>query len=261
MACRDTDKAREIRHQLIQETSNVNITVESLDLNSLTSTKAFAERVLTTKKTIYALVNNAGIFFNRPALTEDGFDQTFQTNYLGPYLLTLLLLPTLRANPDGGRIINLLSQSHLKPIQFPNSDLYHTFEDTSQNRFAAYEYSKFYLALFSNRLNRILQNSRVTVHCVDPGNVETNIYREFPPLANPLLFALQKPIRLVCIKTAYEGAQSVIHALLVATPPFYIVNLRECRNVHFRVFDPSLSDIIWLTSRKMCSKHLTTTFI
>lgn len=231
--------------------------MESVDLASFASTKAFADRIIASQKTVYALINNAGIFYQPPGLTADGIDITFQTNYLGPFLLTLLLLPALRANGAGARIINLSSKAHLAPTEFNTSDPHQAYEDTCQNRFAAYQFSKFYLVLFANRLNRILQNSKVSVHCVDPGNVETNIFRTFPPLANPLLFALQKPIRLFCIKTPIEGAQSIVHALLATAPSFYITNLCESRDVHYRAFDPCLAEALWLTSRKLCAGHLT----
>lgn len=257
LACRDIAKAKEIRHRLIQDTYNINISVEYLDLSSFSSTKAFADRIVDSQRTVYALINNAGIFYQSPRVTEDGIDVTFQTNYLGPFLLTLLLLPVLRANATGARIVNVSSQAHLAPTDFKTIDPHQPYEDTCQNRFAAYQYSKFYLVLFANRLNRLLQNSKVTVHCVDPGNVETNIFRTFPPLSNPLLFALQKPIRLICIKTPNEGAQSIVHALLATAPSFYIANLSESRTVHFRAFDPSLAEALWLTSRKLCAGHLT----
>lgn len=207
---------------------------------------------------MYALVNNAGIFYAEPADTDDGIEVTFQTNYLSPFLLTLLLLPALRFNSTGSRVINLSSRAHLNPTVFPKPEFHNRFEDTCDNRMQAYQYSKFYLVLFAQRLSTLLEHSKVTVHCVDPGNAETCIFRTFPPLANRLFFALQWPIRFFVIQTPNEASQSVLHALLVTkSPPFYIENLSASTAIHRRAYDPILSNALWLNSRKLCKNRLT----
>lgn len=258
---RDTSTLKQVQNDLIARTNNSNITIEHLDLQSLSSVAAFAEHINTAGQPIYALVNNAGIFYASPVLTEDNLEATFQTNYVAPFLLTLLLLPSLRrSSPDSARIVNLSSKAHLAVADLPNPQFYKLFEDTPANRFTAYQLSKFYLVLFAYRLNGILKQSGVSVHCVDPGNVETAIYRSFPPLADPWLFALQKPIRLFCIKTPVEGSQGVLHALLHReTPPFYLDHLDESWAVHYRIVDPSLSEALWRTTRMMCQTYLTKT--
>lgn len=54
------------------------------------------------------------------------------------------------------------------------------------------------------------------VNAVNPGNVETNIYRNYRPLSTWWLYALQWPIRLVIIKSPYQGAQTLLHSLLTS---------------------------------------------
>lgn len=54
------------------------------------------------------------------------------------------------------------------------------------------------------------------MNAVNPGNVETNIYRYFPPLANPFFYALQWPIRRLLVKNSRQGAQTSLHALLTS---------------------------------------------
>lgn len=73
-------------------------------------------------------------------------------------------------------------------------------------------------------------DSNIIVNAANPGNVETNIYRYFPPLANPFLYALQWPIRLLIIKSSRQGAQTILHALLTSqrsTGQY----LTDCRDV------------------------------
>ena len=67
------------------------------------------------------------------------------------------------------------------------------------------------------------------MNSVDPGNVETRIYRNFPFLSNPILYALQKPIRLLVMKTPWEGAQGILHALLAPS-------LSKTSGKYFRYF-------------------------
>lgn len=59
-------------------------------------------------------------------------------------------------------------------------------------------------------------DTNVIVNAVNPGNVETNIFRHYPSLSNRWLYALQWPIRLVIIKSPRQGAQTLLHALLTS---------------------------------------------
>lgn len=54
------------------------------------------------------------------------------------------------------------------------------------------------------------------MNSVNPGNVETNIFRHFPQLNNTWIFILQLPIRFFIIKSPYFGCQSIIHCLLTS---------------------------------------------
>merc|ERR1711966_539576 len=60
-------------------------------------------------------MNNAGAVNKDLELTKDGVERTFQSNHLGPFLLTSLLFPYL--NRDGARVINVSSIAHesMKP--------------------------------------------------------------------------------------------------------------------------------------------------
>lgn len=200
-------------------------------------------------------MNNAGVFYAKPANTIDGIEVTFQTNYLSSFLLSLLLLPALRKH-SSSRIINVSSRAHLVPTEIPNPEFHQAFEDTSTKRFEAYQYSKFCMTLAAHHLVGVLNNSTVRVHCVDPGNTETSIFRSFPPLADPLFFALQKPIRFFVVKTPHEGIQSILHGLLAVDPPFYIENL-SAGETNQRILYPTLSNTVWQMSRNMCRNYLT----
>lgn len=59
-------------------------------------------------------------------------------------------------------------------------------------------------------------DTNVIVNAANPGNVETNIFRNYPPLSNPWLFALQWPIRCLVVKSPKQGAQTLLHCLLTS---------------------------------------------
>lgn len=195
-----------------------------------------------------------------PKTTADGLERTFQTNYLGPFYLTTSLLPLL--DNTSSRILNVSSLGHLQSDTLCNTDLHCTFLDSPANRFRSYCYSKLCLVSFSWTLSNHLKDtsSPVTVHCVDPGNTETNIYRHFPALSNPFLFYLQKPIRYFLIKTAREGAQGVLHAILKPSPvPFYIQGTRESHQINPLIYDQDKSTQLWRTSWQQCHQSPTQT--
>lgn len=227
-------------------------------MTSFRSISTFAEQISKSNQPVHALINNAGVFYANPENTADGFDVTFQTNYLGVFLLTLLLLPVLKKD-NGARIVNLSSAAHNFVHTYPKLEYHKVFDDCPENRFQAYGYSKFCLVLFSVKLSKLLYNTNVSVHCVDPGNVETNIFHNFPPLAEPWRFYLQKPIRVFVIKRPLEAAQSVLHALLAPEPGFYIKGLEQTEEYNPDVQDLVYAEQLWIESRKACAAHLSST--
>lgn len=78
----------------------------------------------------------------------------------------------------------------------------------------------------------MFSGNSVKVYSADPGNCETKIFRDFPPLSNPIAFALQKPIRYFVIRTPLQGAQTPLHILLndsIKTGSY----LYNCRPIDF----------------------------
>ena len=74
-------------------------TTPARSLRSLRSAQVrrFAEGFLARDERLDVLVHNAGVLTHEREFTPDGLERTFATNVLGPFLLTRLLLPALRA--------------------------------------------------------------------------------------------------------------------------------------------------------------------
>ena len=96
MACRSTDKAQAAREEILRETPDADVTIKALDLGDLTSVHALADEIRSDGKGLDVLVNNAGVMTPpERMLTKDGHELQWGSNFLGPFVLTNLLLPTL----------------------------------------------------------------------------------------------------------------------------------------------------------------------
>lgn len=139
------------------------------DLASLESVRESARAVLTQVDQITLLVNNAGITSTRHRMSRDGFELNFATNYLGPYLLTRLLLDQIAPQ---GRIINVASCAHYKARWNLNTvrDARASYSPTQ-----AYAQSKLANVMHTFALARRLAGTDITANCLHPGVVATNL--------------------------------------------------------------------------------------
>lgn len=180
MACRDLDRGRSLRDQLRRSTNNKEIHVIHCDLASLASVRNCAATFSNEQSQLHLLINNAGMMTTRHRLSEDGVELTFATNYLGPWLLTLLLLDALQS-PAQARIVNVASKVHFSGSLSESElgDL--TVGATGGQRFSgmsAYARSKLANVMFTLSLAERLQSSHaegMTVNCLHPGVIATNI--------------------------------------------------------------------------------------
>ena len=114
MLCRNTALAATVRTEILASAPGAAIGVVPCDLGSLSSVRDAAAQVRRETAGIDLLVNNAGIVSTRHRLSVDGFELTFATNHLGPFLLTELLRAALR---PGGRIVTVASRAPARPAR------------------------------------------------------------------------------------------------------------------------------------------------
>jgi len=98
MACRSSERANEAIETLKKETNKDSITFLQLDTSNLDSVRKYVTAFLEKFDRLDILINNAGMLakFGETTQSKEGFNMTFATNYLGPFLLTRLLIPVLR---------------------------------------------------------------------------------------------------------------------------------------------------------------------
>jgi NAD(P)-dependent dehydrogenase (short-subunit alcohol dehydrogenase family) len=111
MATRNQEKAARAADEIRAESPAASLEVVPLDLASLASVRAAAERILTAHPRVDILVNNAGVMAMPERRTEDGLEMQLGVNHLGHWALTALLMPALLAAP-AARVVSVTSTAH-----------------------------------------------------------------------------------------------------------------------------------------------------
>jgi NAD(P)-dependent dehydrogenase (short-subunit alcohol dehydrogenase family) len=144
-----------------------------LDLASLKSVRACADRLLADGQPFDAIIANAGVMATPFGRTVDGFEVQFGTNYLGHFALIDWIEPLLA---DNGRVVMLSSQAHRVAdvdLDDPN------FERQPYEPFVAYGRSKTATALFAVEFDRRHRDRGIRAASVMPGNSITDLPRHF----------------------------------------------------------------------------------
>src|SRR3954447_627455 len=163
---RDADRLERTAREIRDASGNDRVTTHRADLASLDEVRALADEVQRATDELHALINNAGIGTGRPDLTtrqesRDGHELRFAVNYLAPFLLTVRLLPLLRASAPA-RIVNVASLGQA-PLDFSDVMLEREY---SGGR--AYSQSKLAQITFTIELAERLDGSGVTVPAPPP---------------------------------------------------------------------------------------------
>ncbi|KAK9066464.1 hypothetical protein SSX86_013786 [Deinandra increscens subsp. villosa] len=180
---RDLQKASQVKESIQKETPKAEIIILEIDLSSFASIRKFCSEFLSLDIPLNILINNAGKFSQRLEFSEDKFEMTFATNYLGHFLLTELMLQkmieTARQTGVQGRIVNVSSVIHswVKKDHFSFKGM---LQPKYYNATRAYAQSKLANIMHANELAKQLKaiNANVTINAVHPGIVKTGIIRD-----------------------------------------------------------------------------------
>lgn len=172
MACRSVEKAEAARRDVLGTVPGADIEILRLDLASRASISEFVQEFDARYPALHVLVNNAGIIAWQRERTVDGLEATFGTNHIGPFLLTLGLLPRLKASAPS-RIVNVSSGAHLSGhLDFDDLQFGRRYKAGP-----AYCNSKLANVLFTRELARRLEGSGVAVNALHPGFIATGLFR------------------------------------------------------------------------------------
>ena len=191
----------------VRQAGSQQVDTLTCDLSDLAAVRRLAEQVRGTVDHLDVLVNNAGTVFDKRTLTPEGHEATFATNHLGGFLLTELLLDLMIASAPS-RIVFTSSTGHYQGTM--------DFDDLGYERgysiMKAYSRSKLANVLYTRDLADRLAGSGVTVNCLHPGAVATDIWDGAPWFARPVL-AVAKRISMI---SPAEGGARITH---LATSP------------------------------------------
>jgi retinol dehydrogenase 12 len=194
---------------------------------------------------IDVLLNNAGAFFQKREINEDGVERTFALNHLNYFSLTHLLLDRLKSAPSA-RIVNVASGAHLgAKLDFADLQNAKTYSG-----WRAYQQSKLANVYFTYELARRLEGSKLTANCLHPGFVATRFGNNNGGLMRAT-FGLAKSL---FAKTETDGAKTSI--FLAGAPEMAGVNGKyfdNCKAVRSSAvsYDEDVARQLWSASEKM----------
>ena len=181
MLCRDVTAANAVRDEIMQHSPRAKVDVVCCDLASLASVRDAAAAVRRDYPPLGLLVNNAGMVSTHHRTSVDGFELTFATNHLGPFLLTSLLLDHLDKT---ARIVTVASRIHYRG----RLDLATVTDARARyGATAAYARSKLANVMHTFALARRMAGTGISVNCLHPGVVATNLLPRWLRVIKPLL--------------------------------------------------------------------------
>jgi NAD(P)-dependent dehydrogenase (short-subunit alcohol dehydrogenase family) len=249
---RDLTKAERVIGEIRTSTGNQDIHIHRADLSNFETIRAFAKKFLETKSPIHLLINNAGLGNEVKKVTVDGNEETMQANHLSHFLLTNLLLDRIKESAPS-RIINVSSIGHtfVKANEFDLHDMNFEKQNNPYKFIKAYCWSKLMNILFTRELARRLYGKGVTVNCLHPGGVRSELTRN-GSIWNPYVF-IPLLVGPILLKSENEGAQTTL----------YLATADEVANVSGHYFsdcaltkttllavDDQLASELWTESEK-----------
>ena len=203
---RDPDKGARAVAEIKARSRNPNIEFVRADFSSLTDVRRLAATIMQRTPRIDVLINNAGGMFSKRNVSKDGYEMTFAVNHLAPFLLTHLLLETLKGS-GGARIVTTASDAH-RGAALPLDDLQATGKYSSMR---VYGTSKLANILFTRALAKRLEGTSVTATCLHPGFVRTNFVRDAPRWGRAIFALIARFAR-----SPEKGAETLVY--LAASP-------------------------------------------
>lgn len=176
IVCRNPEKGKATAAEIEAAAPGAAADIVLCDLSELEQVHRAAAELNDRYSSIDVLVNNAGVQNLTPRLTSDGFDHMLASNYLGPFLLTNLVLDRVTAAP-AGRVVVVASEAHRVAGRLDPETFEHLGAYGRTTAVRAYGRTKLLDLLFALELARRLeeQGTGTTANALCPGLVSTNL--------------------------------------------------------------------------------------
>lgn len=228
-AARDLSKARhatEVVHKDAKKGGELELI--ELDLASLKSVRATADKLVKAGNKFDLVIANAGVMATPKGKTTDGFETQFGTNHLGHFVFVNRIASLFK---PGSRLVNLSSAGH----RYSDVDLDDpNFDRTEYSPFVAYGRSKTANILFAVEFDRRHKATKRAT-AVHPGGIQTELSRHMTPealeaLRASITAAAEKSGKPFEFKTIPQGAATSVWAGVVA--PADAVGAHYCEDCH-----------------------------
>ena len=214
LACRDEAKTKVAIEQILKSQQDAKVEFMRLDLSDLESVRGFTNQFRVKYDSLHILVNNAGVVaIIKRAVTKQGFEMQFGTNFIGHFVLTYRLLGLLTKSAPS-RIVNITSYGHhfSKGINFDDPQYTKDYSP-----WTVYAHSKLATILHAKGLQKKFDEEGVKVKAVSvhPGTVRTESLRNYKQgLLKNALYYLLYPIFWYTTKSPLQGAQTSLYCSL-----------------------------------------------
>ena len=251
MACRRVGAGEEAAKSFAA--LNGSYEVLPCDLADLASVRGFVKSFLSKHTRLDGLVCNAGMvnMDSKPQYTKDGFEITMAASFFGHFLMTELLLDTLKHSAPS-RMLILSSVVHAgspkNRYKVHLEDLH--WQERKYNNFDAYGEAKVASVQYAMELAERLKGTGVSTYSIHPGWARSN-FGGGGNLMMKSLMAIAKPIftALNFSDSSWESAQASLHCLLSDEAPQYsgqyfsqhsvLYRDKECRKGGFPMKSPN----------------------
>ena len=231
---RDELKGKNTKDELIKSSNNKKIDFLNCDLASFDSIRNCCKEFKSKYNKLHVLINNAGVWDFTRRESKDDIENIFATNYLGPFLMTHLLLDILKKSGPS-RIINVTSGMHYGTINFDDIEFKQKFSGAR-----AYRQSKLGLILFTRLLAKKLEGTGVVVNCVHPGMNKTNLGRDASGFSRAIFKLMGKDPKIGAETSIYLASLSGLENI---TGEYFAK--KEIHKSSKESYDMNLAERLW----------------
>lgn len=186
---------------------NENIDLILADISTIAGIKSLVTKFKSKYNHLDILINNAGLAGNEYKITVDGFEANFAVNVVAPYVLTTLLLDTLKAG-ENARVITLTGGDLPSKIQLDNIQSEKSFDGLS-----TYSQTKMIMMCLMYEFSQRQLNSNITINICYPGQASTSMTQNvtagmLPFLMRPIFPIFKLLVRPDNGKSAKKASRS-----------------------------------------------------
>lgn len=227
MAARRVEKSKEAIDEILKQNKDAKLIPLALDLSSFESVNSFVAEFKKLNLPLHIIIANAGVISNTLKKTKDDLEYCIGVNHFGHFSLIVQLLPIMveSCKETEGRIVMLSSAGHALGSGVINYDNLNFEKEGSYGLWYSYGQSKLANIMFSNELNRKLEENKINIrsNSLHPGQIKTELQNELPDL----LKGFMNILGTFTYKTIEQGAATTIYC---ATAP-------ELKGVGGKYFD------------------------